>query len=219
MIRGLWNKKTFQRIFLNDIVENLDIKNETILDIGGGNKNSSYHAILALKGNRFISVDMTSNCDYRINLEEEELPFDNDSQNIIFCFNVMEHLFNYQNLVDEIYRVLKKDGKLYFYVPFLINKHTNPHDYFRYTDDALSILFSKIGFNSIDMDICYGSGKMVHSTLSWLLSNHYLLKVGNVLNVLSGIFFASIDFLLNLFDRTRKINKNFILGIYMECKK
>jgi len=101
LVKNLWNKKTFPRIFLNNKVENLDLENKTILDIGGGNKKSSYHKILMQKGNRFISVDITDNCDYKIDLENEKLPFDDNSQDIIFCFNVMEHIFNYQNLLDE----------------------------------------------------------------------------------------------------------------------
>jgi len=212
-------KKTFQRMFLNDIVENLDMNDKIILDIGGGDKKSSYHQILSSKGNKFISVDISGNCDYKVDLEKEKLPFDDNSQEIIFCFNVMEHIFNYQNLLDEVYRVLKKDGEFYFYVPFLINKHADPYDFFRYTDNALIKLFENTGFENIKIDLSSGSGKNVHSSISWLISNNKLSILGNFFNVISGYFFYTLDNLLNKFNITKEINKQYIVGIYMECKK
>lgn len=219
MIKALWNKKTFQRMFLNGIVEKLDIRNKTILDIGGGNKASSYHVILSKKNNKFISVDITDNCDYKVDLEKESLPFEDSSVEIIFCFNVMEHIFNYQHLLNEMYRVLKQDGVLYFYVPFLINKHADPHDFFRYTDNALCKLFTNTGFNSVEIKTLYGSGKNVHFSISWIISNNKLMYLGNFLNVVSGLLFNMIDALLNKFSTTKDINKKYILGIYMEIIK
>ena len=219
MIKQLWNKKSFHRIFLNTKVENLDIENTTILDIGGGEKKSSYHAILINKGNKFISIDVTDNCDIKVNLEVQRLPFEDNSQDIVFCFNVMEHIFNYQNLLDEIYRVLKKDGKFYFYVPFLVNKHADPYDYFRFTDNALIKLFTSTGFKDIEVKLLSGSGRNIHSSISWIISNNKLLILGNIFNIVSGISFYLFDKLLNNFEITKKINKKYILGIYMECYK
>ena len=219
MIKELWNKKSFHRIFLNNIIENLNIENKKIIDIGGGDKNSSYHKILSQKGNKFISIDISDNCDYKVNLEYEKLPFDDNSQDVIFCFNVMEHIFNYQNLIDEIYRVLKPNGQLYFYVPFLVNKHADPYDFFRYTDNALIKLFQNTGFQNINVETLYGSGKNIHSSLSWVISNNKLFYVGRMLNVISGICSSFWDKVLNKFHLTRTINQKYILGIYMESKK
>lgn len=219
MIKELWNKKSFHRIFLKNIVDNIDLNNMTILDIGGGNKNSSYHKILSKKGNKFIAVDISDNCDYKVNLEYGKLPFEDNSQEVIFCFNVMEHIFNYQNLLDEIYRVLKPQGKLYFYVPFLVNKHADPYDFFRYTDNALIKLFQNTGFQEIKIETLYGSGKNVHSSISWVISNNKLSYLGKALNVVSGVCSSIWDKVLNNFNLTRTINQKYILGIYMENKK
>lgn len=219
MIKELWNKKSFQRMFLNDKVENLDIENKMILDIGGGDKKSSYHKILRNKGNEFISVDITDSCDYKVDLEIQRLPFEDNSQEIIFCFNVMEHIFNYQNLLDEIYRVLKEDGKFYFYVPFLFHRHAHPYDYFRFSDAALEKLFFNTGFNVIQKELNYGIGKNIFQNLLWIFTSAKLFIIGRILNVIAGIALYSFDLFLNMFNKTNEINKNYTIGTYLVAKK
>jgi 2-polyprenyl-3-methyl-5-hydroxy-6-metoxy-1,4-benzoquinol methylase len=44
------------------------------------------------------------------NLNEEALPFKDDSFNLIFCNHVVEHLFNTEHLFSELYRVTKPGG-------------------------------------------------------------------------------------------------------------
>ena len=219
MIKGLWNKKTFPRMFLNGKVENLNILDKNIVDIGGGDKKSSYHTILKEKGNKFISIDITEDCDFKIDLESDKFPFEDNSQDIIFCFNVMEHIFNYQHLLNEMYRILKQDGKIYFFVPFLVNKHADPYDFFRYTDNALDKLFLNTGFKNIQIETLFGSGKNVHSSMSWIISNNKLFAFGKVLNIFSGVIAETIDKFLNSFNKTRTINKKYILGIYLTASK
>lgn len=219
MIKALWNKKTFQRIFLNQMMGTLAISDSNIVDIGGGDKNSSYHTLLSKKGNQFISIDMTKNCDYKLDLENAELPFSDNSVEVVFCFNVLEHIFNYQQLLDEVYRVLKKDGHFYLYVPFLMNKHSDPYDYFRYTDTALIKLFEATGFKYLKLQCSFGSAKSVHSSISWLIGNSRFSIFGNVLNVLSGIICYCFDKILDCFDSTRVLNRRFLLGVFIECRK
>lgn len=41
----------------------------------------------------------------------EDLPFENESFDLVFCFGVLHHTPNTQKAIDEIYRVLKPDGQ------------------------------------------------------------------------------------------------------------
>jgi len=83
-----------------------------------------------------IKIDFLPNCDI-----QKKIPLKEKSVDIIFALDVLEHIYNVDNALDEILRVLKEEGLLFISVPtegkFLklirsiwnkINKvETNPH--------------------------------------------------------------------------------------------
>ena len=69
---------------------------------------------------------------------------------IVICQAVLEHVTHPQDVIDEMYRILKSGGRLYIYVPFIHGYHAKPgkyDDYWRFTKSGLTHLlcqFSKI---------------------------------------------------------------------------
>jgi len=171
------------------------------------------------KNNTVTTVDISDNCDFKCNLETESLPFEDNSVETIFCFNVLEHIYNHKNVINEVYRVLKPNGKFYISVPFLLNKHADPYDFFRYTDTTLDRLHSEVGFEKIAQNILYGAGKVSHQTLSWIFSNSKLSIIGRIINIIFGLLFIGIDKILNTFNHTKKLNKAFVITYFMEYQK
>ena len=53
------------------------------------------------------------------------------------CNQVLEHVFNPDDFVREIARVLKPGGALLLTVPFVWNEHEQPYDYARYSSFGL----------------------------------------------------------------------------------
>lgn len=47
----------------------------------------------------------------------EELPFDDNSFDIVFCYTVLEHVQDYKKAVDEMMRVLRPGGEVYIFMP------------------------------------------------------------------------------------------------------
>lgn len=47
---------------------------------------------------------------FQMDIDEENLPFENNFFDIIFCGEVLEHVFDSDHLLEEIYRVLKPTG-------------------------------------------------------------------------------------------------------------
>ena len=82
-------KKTQCPMFLDWIISNFNT-NKRILDIGCGDK--WYHPFL--NNTKIVSVDYWPdvNPDYVLDLETNELPFDDNSFDIVFMFDVIEHL-------------------------------------------------------------------------------------------------------------------------------
>jgi len=56
-----------------------------------------------------------------VNLNNESLPYPDNSFDIVTCSEVVEHLENYRRLISEIYRVTKKDGLVVLTTPNVIN--------------------------------------------------------------------------------------------------
>ena len=63
----------------------------------------------------------------------------------VICLAILEHVYNPFKAVENLTKMLKKDGTLYGYVPYLYHYHAHKNlkfqDYFRFSKDALIYLF------------------------------------------------------------------------------
>jgi SAM-dependent methyltransferase len=76
----------------------------------------------------------------------KNIPFPDAYFDSVFSSEVFEHLFNLEELLPEIRRVMKSRAKILITCPFVWNEHEVPADYARYTQFALKHLFEKYGF-------------------------------------------------------------------------
>ena len=119
-----------------------------VLDLGSGSDSPSYKPFMRYKEPFSITYS-----DYhrggknlvKINLEE---PFEieKESFDCVTCFSVLEHVYNFRNVIRESHRILKKGGKFIGSTPFLHIFHASPYDYFRYTHQALIRMFEEDNF-------------------------------------------------------------------------
>ena len=80
------------------------------------------------------------------------LPFENNSIDAVLAFSIFEHIYNYNFLIKEIFRVLKPGGQLVGSVPFIHRFHPSPKDFFRYSNQALEKIFNNAGFQGIKIE-------------------------------------------------------------------
>lgn len=145
ILKKIWAGQSVLRILMNQGFRSETLRG-VVLDVGGGRlpdyfeyfKHEHVHSITAVDGS------MSS-----IDFEKDALPFPEAHADTVICANVLEHVFNHRFLLGEIYRVLKSGGTLVGFVPFLIQYHPDPHDYFRYTSEALEKLLGEAGFAHI----------------------------------------------------------------------
>lgn len=100
-----------------------DLKNASVLDIGCGF--GSLARILADHGAQVAAVEIDRNKLEKakeflsgkniklIQIENEILPFGNKIFDVVFLFDVIEHVPNPKTTINEVYRVLKPGGLLY----------------------------------------------------------------------------------------------------------
>ncbi len=64
----------------------------------------------------------------------------------VVCNQVLEHVPDPKAVLAELARVTKDQGRIICTCPFFYPQHMRPHDYYRYTDQALRTLFAGAGF-------------------------------------------------------------------------
>jgi SAM-dependent methyltransferase len=117
-----------------------------LLDLGCGNK--PYESLYNSFTGSQIGCDIIQSDKNRVDVicPVTALAFPDESFDTILCTQVLEHVFEHDKMMKEIFRVLKPDGHIILTVPFAWELHEEPYDFFRYTKHALRQLFETAGF-------------------------------------------------------------------------
>jgi SAM-dependent methyltransferase len=110
------------------------------------------------------------------------LPIKDESVDTILCAGVLEHVSGPNKAVQEIYRVLKSEGRVFLETPFMQTVHASPKDFYRWTPDGLRQLMG--AFEPLELHVVAGPA----SALAWLFQetfatlfsfhNQILYKIG-----------------------------------------
>jgi len=74
-------------------------------------------------------------------------PFQDGEFDSVVAFQVLEHVFEPERFLSEVFRVLRDDGCVLLTVPFLWAEHEQPYDYARYSSFGLRSLIGRNGFD------------------------------------------------------------------------
>ena len=124
--------------------------NNLLLDVGAGNFRFQNH--LETQGFIYESQDFDQVFDQEMQgkhtyvCDIENIPVDDGRFDVVICTQVLEHLANPLVALQELSRILKKDGRLYLTTNFLFPIHGAPYDFFRYTNFGLEHLCHNSGF-------------------------------------------------------------------------
>lgn len=145
-----------------DIGDLREILKGKVLNAGAGWRDVSH----MIEG-ELINQDITYPGDNRTNIHIysplHQIPVDSNYFDAILCIAVMEHVENPEEVMPELYRVLKPGGYLILEVPFLQPEHKVPTDFQRYTKDGLVRLASHNGFRVVRTNGLF----TVYHTLYW----------------------------------------------------
>jgi SAM-dependent methyltransferase len=79
----------------------------------------------------------------------KKIPFEDDYFDSVFTSEVFEHVFNLQEILPEINRVMKKGALILVTCPFAISEHEVPIDFARYSSYGLKHIMQKNGFEIV----------------------------------------------------------------------
>lgn len=170
-----------------------------LLDVGCGTK--PYEPLFNVDS--YIGMDVaggghSDDAKYSdVHYNGKEFPFKDSFFDYVISNEVLEHVFEPEKFMEEIYRILKPDGLLLITVPFVWDEHETPYDYGRYTSFGLNHLILKSGFKVIDQ---HKIGSYVE-TLAQLFSS-YIYTVfstkNRYVNVFTSLFLCSPVLMIGL---------------------
>ncbi|HCM78112.1 MAG TPA: hypothetical protein DIS90_17135 [Cytophagales bacterium] len=116
----------------------------SVLNIGSGGEVANV-IVNASKGKilRIVSMDIDVNRGPDVVADVCAMPFQSESWDVVILIEVLEHVQEPWKAVEEIYRVLKKNGRLVLTTPFIYPIHDVEHDYYRYTKHGLRFLLKE----------------------------------------------------------------------------
>lgn len=82
----------------------------------------------------------------------KHIPFGDNYFDCIFSSEVFEHVFNLDQIIKELNRVLKPGGNILVTVPFTWIEHDIPYDFARYTSFGITHLLKSNGFEVIKLE-------------------------------------------------------------------
>lgn len=120
----------------------------SVLDLGGA-RDSDYHRLFG----GIYTIQVANNAkdthpDFLFDFENK-FPIEDRSFDMVLCLNTLEHIYNHGQFLAEAKRVLKPNGKIVLAVPFLVQVHPSPKDYFRYSEQALRLMFEANSFDHV----------------------------------------------------------------------
>jgi len=145
--------KTIGRILFNwKIRERTKDLKGTVVDLGSG-KNASYGRYITGKPEKIITVDINSDANPEIVADiNKKLPLPDEFADAVFLFSVIYILENPAEVLKEIRRVLKSNGRLLMSAPFIFNEAKEPDDYWRFTSSGVYKLLRDAGFKKIEIE-------------------------------------------------------------------
>lgn len=144
-----------------------------LLDVGCGTK--PYRELFATE--TYVGLDIDSEESRSRGVADAfydgmTFPFEAERFDSVLCNQVLEHVFNPDQFVSEIRRVLTRGGRLLLTVPFVWDEHEQPYDYARYSSFGLKALLERQGFKVVTHRKLLADASMLFQ-----LVNAYLFKV------------------------------------------
>ena len=152
MLKEAYRGRSANRALMHHQIRSHVVLSGKVLDLGGGHRNTYMEYMDASTAKSLLVLDLQQTPIVDVVGSVTDIPIKSESFDTVLCFNLLEHVSDYETALREIHRVMKPGAVLYGWVPFLIGVHGDPNDYWRYTPDTLRALLSKAGFSITALD-------------------------------------------------------------------
>mgnify|MGYP001605819804 FL=1 len=117
-----------------------------VLDLGAGDLNRYGYLFDC---DEYLKMDIKPGSNIDVVGSADNIPFPDRHFDSVVATQVFEHLLDFEKAAKEVNRVLKPGGIILTTVPQWGELHSEPHDYWRFTNFGLIKLFERNGFSVI----------------------------------------------------------------------
>lgn len=169
--------------------------NPKVLVIGGSILGQGMESLTQNDSIELVETDVSFGPCTKLICDSHDIPFENESFDGVIVQAVLEHVTDPYRCVEEIQRVIKKQGFVYAETPFIQQVHMGRYDFTRFTHLGHLRLFRK--FTVIDSGAVCGPGM----ALAWSYQ-YFLLSftTSKILRALIKVFSNLTSFYLKYFD-------------------
>jgi hypothetical protein len=149
---------------------------QVIVNLGSGPRH--------LKGRKdIVNVDIFSFHEVDIIADAADLPFKDDSIDLLINTALLEHTSEPLKIIKDMHRVLRKGGTIFCFVPFIQPLHAAPDDFYRWTEQGIYESFSEFD----ELQVYMAGGPM--SGFLWVFVEWISILLSFGSSLLHDVFF------------------------------
>lgn len=195
-----------------------------LLDFGCGSK--PYKSLFSVDD--YIGLDFENPGHPHLNEQIDvfyngkNIPFQDGHFDSVFSSEVFEHIFNLEDILKELNRVLKNGGHLLITCPFSICEHEVPNDFARYSSYAIKYLLEKNGFEVVEQHKTGNSIETIAQLHISYINQHlmlYIRKIPILRSVFRLLCFTSINMFSIVLGRILPAGMDLYLNNVVLCRK
>jgi SAM-dependent methyltransferase len=198
--------------------------NGVMMDFGCGSK--PYKSLFNVE--RYIGVDFENPGHPHLNeqidvfYDGKKLPFEDGYFDSVFSSEVFEHVFNLDEILPELNRVMKTGALMLITCPFAICEHEAPHDFARYSSYGIKHLLQKNGFEILQLQKTGNSIETIQQLRITYINQHiipYIRKIPIIRSVFRFIAFTSCNIYAIVAGKIFPPGKDLYLNNVVFCRK
>jgi SAM-dependent methyltransferase len=203
------------------VLRNKKFLQGTLLDFGCGDK--PYRHIIEVQ--EYIGLELESgdpdkkNKSVDVYYDGKHIPFMDNHFDSVFSTEVFEHVFNLEQVIIELNRVLKAGGHMLITLPFVWHEHDIPFDFARYTSFGIINLLERNGFEVVVIEKTTNYVETVFQMWNEYV-HQYVFPSNNVVKaLLTPIFIGPVTVLGLILSFILPRNKDFFHNSIVVARK
>lgn len=121
-----------------------------VVDLGAKSQEALHYDFIEVDGAEITYCDIAPRTPEIAKVDlEEPLPFESNQFDYVLLIHVLEHIYKTDQLLAEMRRICR--GEALIVVPFAGQYHADPHDYYRFTHEALERKLRDAGFIEVEI--------------------------------------------------------------------
>ena len=189
------NAKKGYKLFIENLEKVSTSNKKVVLVVGAGGGGIGSEILYSNKNIDVINLDVTVRGSLDVIADAHDLPLSDSSIDGVIIQAVLEHVLDPVRVVNEIYRVLVKNGLVYAETPFMQMVHEREYDFTRFTDLGHRWLFRK--FIEIDRGLTAGPGVTLLWAWCYFLRSFFghagLAKAAVMFGRITGMWLLPLD--------------------------